>query len=206
MTDDQFKAQVTKKHYVGTVYDSKARFCSYWHQIDETLRMKPVNVLEVGMGSGLVHERLKYYGLDARTLDIAADLKPDIQGSVTDIPVEGGSFDVIICCQVLEHLPYSQFPIALKELRRVAKKGCILSLPDVTAVNRYECPVFGGKRGFVSVNAQPKPHVFNGEHYWEIGKSETLIQQVTIDIETAWEINREYRVFENPYHHFFILV
>ena len=32
-------------------YDQKPRWISYWHQIDEVLRLAPQTVLEIGIGN-----------------------------------------------------------------------------------------------------------------------------------------------------------
>jgi len=50
----------------------------------------------------------------------------DIVGDITNIPEKDASFDVILCTEVLEHLPN---PVdALKEFNRLLKKGGILIL------------------------------------------------------------------------------
>jgi len=38
-------------------YDSKERFCSYWHQINEVLSPPSEQILEVGIRNGRDHER-----------------------------------------------------------------------------------------------------------------------------------------------------
>jgi len=48
--------------YFKKDYDSKARFASYWHQIQETLDLAPKKVLEIGKGSGFVSRYLKEKG------------------------------------------------------------------------------------------------------------------------------------------------
>src|SRR5690606_2325462 len=52
----------------------------------------------------------------------------------------------------------------------------------------------------------PMKHVFRGEHYWEIGKSETplsafleILQQPDMTLE------HNFRSWHCPYHHFFVL-
>jgi len=47
---------------------------------------------------------------------------------------------------------------------------------------------------------------FDGEHYWEIGKIDYSLNKIVNDIQnTGFKIEKTYRVFENPYHRFFIL-
>jgi len=48
------KTQFEPNHYFNEKYDSKSRFISYWHQIYEIVRLRPKNVLEIGIGNGFV--------------------------------------------------------------------------------------------------------------------------------------------------------
>ena len=49
-------------------------------------------------------------------------------------------------------------------------------------------------------------HKFNGEHYWEIGKAGYPLSKIIMDIQRAgFKVEKTYRVFEFPYHRFFIL-
>ncbi|MDR2260270.1 MAG: hypothetical protein LBE06_04915, partial [Azoarcus sp.] len=57
---------------------------------------------------------------------------------------------------------------------------------------------------------RPKPHTFDGEHYWEINKRGYSLKTVMNAIKKSGEdagftLEKHYRVFENPYHHFFVL-
>lgn len=54
----KFKPQVPKEHYFEG-YDEKARWISYWHQINEVLKTNARTVLEVGIGNGTVSDYLK---------------------------------------------------------------------------------------------------------------------------------------------------
>jgi hypothetical protein len=49
-------------------------------------------------------------------------------------------------------------------------------------------------------------HNYNGEHYWEIGKVGYPLSKIINNIQKAgFKIEETYRVFEYPYHRFFIL-
>lgn len=203
------KSQVTPDHYTGSSYDSKERFISYWHQINEIILLKPRRVLEIGIGNGFVSRYLREHKLNVTTLDIAHDLCPDVAGSVLAIPFNDESFEVVSCCEVLEHLPYSEFPKTLKEIRRVSQKYVVLSLPDVTTVYRVnmELPRIKSIKRLVNHPFnRPVDHVFDGEHYWEIGKKGYSLKQIEFDI-THSELNiiNTYRIYEFYYHRFFIL-
>jgi ubiquinone/menaquinone biosynthesis C-methylase UbiE len=202
-------------HYAS--YDSKGRFCSYWHQIEEILWLEPKEVLEVGIGSGFVSEYLKKLGVKIVTLDIDKRLNPDFVGSVLELPFADESFEAVACFELLEHLPYQDFSQALSEILRVSKSYAILSLPDINTVYRIDVqvPKLGEIKKLVSLSRIKKfipwlgkkpAYVFNGEHYWEIGYAGYPLSKVTADIEKAGcKIQNMYKVFEEPLHRFFIL-
>ena len=73
-------------------YDSKERFISYWHQLNEIFKLKPSNVLEIGIGYGLTSAYLKNSGINVVTLDIKKEFNPDVPGSVLKIPFPNDFF------------------------------------------------------------------------------------------------------------------
>ncbi len=195
--------------YFNISYDSKERFCSYWHQINEIISLKPERTLEVGKGNGFVTRYLKEKEFDVVTLDIAYDLRPDVAGSVLAIPFENDSFDVVACYEVLEHLPYSNFTKALSELSRVSQKHVVLSIPDVTTVYRFNIEL-PRMKPIKKLIPHPFPrstnHQFDGEHCWEIGKTGCPLDKIRLDlIRSGFNILKTYRVFEFYYHRFFML-
>ena len=203
------KAQVEPEHYFNPSYDSKERFISYWHQINELIQLRPSSILEIGIGNGFVSNYLRQRGYAVITLDIEPRLGPDVVGSVVNIPFADRSFDVVACFEVLEHLPYKQFTTSLREIHRVSKKYAVLSLPDATLVYRLYIlvPKIGELRKLIRLPRLKTPtHVFDGQHYWEIGKAGYNIQRVMKDIEKAgFTLIKTYRIFEVPYHRFFVL-
>jgi len=190
-------------------YDSKRRFCSYWHQIWEIVSLNPTEVLEIGIGSSLVSQYLKDNHVNVITLDIDRTLGPDVVGSILEIPFADRSFEVVACYEVLEHLPYRDFPRALHEIYRLAKKYTIVSLPDSTRVYRLDIqiPRFGELQKLIPLPWLKAPvHGFDGHHYWEIGKKGYPLRRVIREMErTGFELEKTYRVFEMPRHRFFVL-
>jgi len=205
----QLNPQVEPSHYFRKEYDSKRRWISYWHQIDEILTLSPNSVLEVGIGNGLVANYLKRRGINITTLDIDERLMPDYVGSVLDMPFADNSFEVVTCYEVLEHLPYDDVPKALGEIHRVSSRYAVLSLPDSTRAYRLniQIPKVGELKILIPLPRLEVPkHVFNGEHYWEIGKAGYALRRVMSDmVKAGFRIIKTYRVFENPYHRFFVL-
>lgn len=209
-SSEETKPQVKPDHYYVMDYDTKGRFCSYWHQIHEILLLRPSEVLEIRIGNGFVSHYLKERGINIMTLDIDNELKPDVIGSVLDIPFQDRSFQVVACFELLEHLPYDDMPKALSEIHRVSKRYAVLSLPDSTRVYRLDIqiPKIGEFKRLIPLpRLKPPKHEFDGEHYWEIGKAGYPLRKVMGEMKSAgFEIEKTYRVFEHPYHRFFVLV
>ena len=141
-------------------------------------------------------------------MDIAEDLKPDILGSIDDIPFKDDSFDLVCAFEVIEHLPFKKFEKTLEELRRVSNHKVILSLPHW---GRHfslfiRLPFLKKIKTQYKINLYPVKHKFNGQHYWEIGKRGYSLRKIKKIIKSkGFIIKNDYVVFESPYHHFFIL-
>ena len=203
------KPQVESNHYFNKSYDTKERFISYWHQINEIIKLNPKTVLEIGVGNGFVSKYLKERKVNVLTLDIDKRLSPDVVGSVLNMPFSDELFDVMACYQVLEHLPFENFSEALSEIFRVSKSYAILSLPDASRVYRVylQIPKIGIFKRLIPLPRLKNPiHKFDGEHYWEIGKAGYPLSKIIKEIQTAgFRVEKTYRIFENPYHRFSIL-
>ncbi|MCW3995865.1 MAG: class I SAM-dependent methyltransferase [Candidatus Bathyarchaeota archaeon] len=188
--------------------DSKATFISYWHQILETFKTNKNSVLEVGIGNKFVSNYLNRFGFEVITVDILKGFKPLINSSILNLPFEKNSFDVVLCCEVLEHLPFKNLKNALLELNRVVTTKAIISLPDVTpyiSINVH-CPLGGIQKIMGLPNVFQREQIFDGQHHWEIGKKGYPIQKICqIMNESGFSVCNTYRVIENPYHRFFIL-
>jgi SAM-dependent methyltransferase len=200
--------QVSSNHYLNEGYDHKARWISYWQQIHEVMKVKPQNVLEVGLGSGVTASYIKARGVELKTLDIDASLKPDYAGSVLAMPIQDASFDVVCAFEVLEHLPFSDFEKALREMARVSRKYVFISVPD----SRHTLLRLTLKIPFLpqidwlwKINSW-KEHKFDGQHYWEIGKRGYALSRVCATMHQAGlRLVRDYVTPDCPTKHFFVL-
>lgn len=101
--------QVDKSLYFSPRYCRPPRFASFSYQVKEALATEPTNILEIGPGNGVVTFLLQSAGAHVETVDFDPALRPDHVASVLELPLESDSFDVVICCQVLEHLPWESF-------------------------------------------------------------------------------------------------
>ena len=185
-------------------YDTKRRFCSYWHQVNEIMQLKPASILEVGVGTGFLSSYLRKWNLPVVTLDIDPENRPDIAGDVLNLPLPDDIVELVCCFQVLEHLPYPAFREAIEEIYRVTRSDALISLPDVTRCYRFmlTLPIIGTISRLIEVpQLFPAEHHYDGEHYWEIGTRNHAAGRILDDIVRAgFRITRQYRVFENPYH------
>lgn len=153
---------------------------------------------------------LKTRGFRVLTLDIDRHLAPDVVGSVHAIPFADSAFDLVACFEVLEHLPYEEVTgSALKELFRVSRRWVVISVPDRSRVwpFSFHIPKIGDKRVLLPV---PRMHRLaprtGGQHYWEIGESNCSLRRFAKDLAAAgFVIWGTYRVFEMPYHRFFVM-
>lgn len=201
--------QVPASHYFRRQYDHRARFLSYWQQIDAIWELMPKSVLEIGIGNSLVTNYLRERGMNILTLDVDINLRPDSVGSLLQIPFRNQTFEMMACFEVLEHLPYDLFPKALHEFHRVSKEYVIISLPDHTRAYRFDVqiPKVGEIKKLIHIpKLFPPKHVFNNQHYWEIGKAGYPLQRIVQDItRSRFNILESYRIFEYPKYHFFVL-
>jgi len=203
------QVQVTKDHYNFQKYVSKQRWASYWHQLDEVIQLLPSTILEIGSGAGVFKQMASGFGLDVETVDIDSELNPDHVASVLDLPFKDNAYDVVVSFQVLEHLPYEQFPRALREMKRVAARYVIISLPDADTVWRYlfYIPKLGEKNLYIKCpRFRLQEHHFDGEHYWEISKKGYPLCRITEELKRqGLELIKTYRVPEFAYHRIFVL-
>jgi 2-polyprenyl-3-methyl-5-hydroxy-6-metoxy-1,4-benzoquinol methylase len=102
-------------------------------------RARPTSILEVGCGEGQLIGHLKQRFADVpryAACDLSLDklkpaLTPGIEfkvASVYDLPYASRSFDLVVCCEVLEHL--EEPSRALKELCRVSAHYLLVSTPE----------------------------------------------------------------------------
>ncbi len=200
--------QVSKEEgYTFEKYGGISRFASYAYQIREILGISPSDVLEIGIGDAVVGNYIqRQTNIRYVWADIAEDLQPDVVADVRALPFADGSFDTVCAFEVLEHLPFEDFEKSLSELVRVARRYVLLSLPHFGPSVRlsFKIPFIPESR-FAFKIPFPKRHVFNGQHYWEIGKRGYPVSRIRNAIAKYDVIEKEFVPFENQYHHFFIL-
>lgn len=199
--------QVDPAQYAWERYVGKPRWASLWHQVDEVLKLQARHVLEIGPGPGLFKAVAGRFGVQVETLDVDPALAPDHVGPATALPFADGHFDAACAFQMLEHLPYDRSLAAFGEMLRVARAHVVLSLPDAKTAWPYalHVPTVGRVDLLVPRPALgARPHVFDGEHHWEVNKQGYALERVVADFSARAALLRTYRVPELPYHRFFV--
>lgn len=197
----------TKDSYAFERYSYPDRYASYYYQLREIFRAEPTDVLEIGLGDGVVASYIKRNTpIKHTSLDIADDLGADVVGSVTKMPFKDGEFDLTYIFEVLEHLPFEDFDTALSELARVSRRKVLISVPHFGPPIRFSLKVpFLPEIRFAWKVPYPRKHEFNGRHYWELGTKGYSVSRIRECLTKHFILEREFIPFENQYHHFFIL-
>ena len=126
-------------------------------------------ILDAGAGSN----KYKKFFQDCvyKTQDFKQYGEIDYISDIVDIPVESNNFDVIICTEVLEHLPRPD--LAIKEFSRILKSGgkLYITAPLLSGIHQAPHYFYGGfskfwyfkylnQYGFKEINIKPKKGFF----------------------------------------------
>jgi len=109
-------------------------------------------VLDVGAGHGVLLEEIeathgiKGVGIEITQskVDYARSRGTDLRlGRAEALEFDDKSFDVVISCEVLEHLPFGAYERALTEMARVARRAVVVSVPNQEVRPFVRCPYCG---------------------------------------------------------------
>jgi SAM-dependent methyltransferase len=203
---------IPREDWYGNTYlgGQFVRLASYRQQLLYALAHRPRAVLLVGKGDGLVVDLLRQSGVKVVVLDLERTLRPDVLGTVEQLPFAPGAFDLCLCCQVLEHLPFERFGAVLAELRRVVRGRLVLSLPDVRRFVSLRFSLLGLRLDWQASLPRWRCQAISRErleelgHYWEIGflgyDNPKVVQAVR---QSGWRVLETRRVPDLPWHTFF---
>lgn len=198
-----------KSVYFSNHYFSVPQLFSLAQQIHEIHSMKPQSVLEVGIGNGFVSTFLKKAGYKITTADINPSLEPDICAPLDEIPnfLGGQTFDLVVCCEVLEHMPLESLEDNIKHLKSLGQK-LFLTLPNYKItfglygfLRLPKNPAYPLRMSF-DVNV-PKQKI-DSAHFWEVGSCHQSSRKEIIKILKKHynHVDSDYMIM-NPYHIYF---
>lgn len=203
------EAQLPQSRYFSDEYFRLEQLCSFAHQISDIHRLAPSSIIEVGIGNGFVSSFLRQAGYRVVTADINADLKPDICVSIHGLVAALGArrFDLVVCCEVLEHLPFAQFVESVQILRTIGSR-LYLTLPVYRKPYGFggflRLPKFRRSLNF-HLSAPWRPARLTPEHFWEVGSSpETTQRQILQVLRAHYRQVRTHAYPLNPAHRAFI--
>lgn len=91
------------------------------------------SILDIGCGDGFLTnalpEDIDVVGIDISTQALKHVKRKKLVGSITDLPFQDNSFDLVMANDVIEHLPNDLFKKGLQEIARVARKKIIITVP-----------------------------------------------------------------------------
>jgi len=109
------------------------------------------SILDVGCGDGFITNWLPS-GINVVGIDISAEAlkyvnKPKINGSVTQIPFQDKSYDLVMANDLIEHLNELDYSAALVEIKRVARRFVLITVPfkENLEAGNYKCESCGNK-------------------------------------------------------------
>lgn len=199
--------------YYNKEYDGKRRFISYYVQTKLVSELEVEKILEVGIGNKTVSNYLKQHDYKVTTCDFEKGLDPDVVADIRKLPFRDDSFDLILACEILEHIPYSEVPSALNELARVSKKLVIISIPystiyvNINFISNILKKVLNKdeKNVLLSLPCFFLKFYPDGFHYWEMGTKNFPKKNIDQLMNEKFDKIKEYREGLDPYHIYFVL-
>ncbi len=105
-------------------------------RINETVNLIPQDVssiLELGCGDGRIlralSDNVHATGIDINSVRIKLFPGNKIIGDISNLPIKSMMFDMVLCCEVLEHLDDKILFLTLEEIQRVTKRYILISVP-----------------------------------------------------------------------------
>ncbi len=123
-----------RDYYLGNAawLDNPDRLNSY---VETASRLGAQRVLDVGCGRGWVVEALRAGGVDAWGVDPSpylaglSRIQPyHIRASADRLPFDAGAFDVVLCTDVLAHIPEPFVERSLREMVRVCRGAFVAAV------------------------------------------------------------------------------
>lgn len=204
-----FEKSIQKERYFDQEYFSQKQLNSFSHQINYIYGMRPTTAIEIGIGNGFVSTFLKNAGYSIITADINPELKPDICAPLSEVKkYVSAEVDLVICCEVLEHMQFEEFDENLDRLKELGAR-LFLTLPNshrtwgVTLA--FSLPKIGYKLVDLNFRFPFKHKLENSSHFWEIGHTDICSQNNIVEkLKQRYKSVKTGRFPLNPYHTYFI--
>lgn len=199
---------LAREVYFSDGYFSIPQLCSFAHQLNFIHSMRPLSAIEIGVGNGFVSTYLRRAGVPIITADINAALEPDICAPLSEVRAHlDAPRDLVICCEVLEHMPLEELDANLDHLRELGGR-LFLTLP-----NSYRAwgisgliflPKLAGRLLDFNLSIPWKRPIAGGPHFWEVGHCADCSRAAIVQrLRQRYGQVRSGRFALNPYHVWF---
>lgn len=115
-------------------YDSARQIESKLELIKSWIPQEVDTIVDVGCGNGIISN---YLGLsyDLTAVDVSEKALEQvntkkIKASATDLSFADRSFDLVFCCEMLEHLTSRDLRLAVSKFNRIAQGYLLISVPN----------------------------------------------------------------------------
>jgi SAM-dependent methyltransferase len=190
--------------YFSDDYFKLPQLFSFAQQIFEIHNMQPTSILEIGKGNGMLSTYLSNSGFNVVTADINPNLKPDICASLDSLPsLNLNHFDLVVCCEVLEHLPLSTIENNIKTLAALGNR-LFLTLPNYKKsfgfFGLFRLPKLDYKPFKFGIDIKVKK-ILPKEHFWEVDSCKNSSRFTICKIlHNFYKIVKTRNFILNPYH------
>lgn len=195
--------------YFLDFYFSMPQLCSLAHQLNFIHSMRPKSAIEIGVGNGFVSTYLRRAGVSVITADINPALGADICAPLAEVRARiEQPQDLVICCEVLEHMPLSELDDNLDHLRDLGER-LFLTLPNSRKSWGFSglafLPKLGARLFDLNVDIPWRRPIAGGPHFWEVGHSSDCTRAAIVRrLRRRYGTVRSGRFTLNPYHLWFI--
>ena len=200
---------MSREAYFSDLYFSLPQLCSFAHQLNFIHSMRPASAIEVGVGNGFVSSFLRLSGLHIVTADINLALEPDICAPLSDLGnLVDGPMDLVICCEVLEHMPLEELDTNIEYLRQLGSR-LFMTLPNSRRswglASQLSLPKLGFKHVDLNFNFPFRRRLENSPHFWEVGYNSDCSRSAIEDrLKRHYSSVRSGKFLLNPYHVWFV--
>ena len=167
--------------------ESEDHWRLYWKQqtLIQSYVKKKHTILEIGVGTNFTANYLKSKNINVTTFDIDEEKNPDIIGNIVSYNWgKSIKFNHILAFEVFEHIPYTEFVKALKNLNKIVIDNIIISLPlNEKVLFEFEFKIPKFKRKHIRIPIK-KNNITTKNHFWEVGYgkySENFIENMFIE-------------------------
>jgi 2-polyprenyl-3-methyl-5-hydroxy-6-metoxy-1,4-benzoquinol methylase len=110
-----------------------------WSIILDLVKNTSSSILDIGIAHGTfinalsrVNAAERLVGIDIKEYSLYSEIFPGFERIIADadsMPFRDGEFETVTCMEVIEHLPGEKMQNVISNLRRVAAKRLIISIP-----------------------------------------------------------------------------